>query len=741
MLELRRRRRPEKVEDNSEKSDKGSLRRFFGRYGWQVAVLAFVALLFALPIALSYARKPSIPEVGDIAQEDIIAPISFEVLKDPDSLEAERQAVLRSVPVVLSLRDGVKDSVLAAFDSLWSVTVEVVKSRALSQEQKLDSLASLWPGLGESALELVASLKPRQALDFARVVKAGLRLVYGKGFVSSRLDDEWRGELYRIGSGRRSEVLPAAMVMTDSIALVELAGYFDRQYRSSPERSSLALAVAKRFVVPNLVPDEDETRALRKSALEKISEVKFTVKQGEKIVGKHERITREVRLKLISLYDKLQGRRRVARSFFALLSVFGVLAVSLCVVAMFGAFLWGWYRELWEDLSKFMVAGGAMFAVVVATHLLHASGLTNYAAPVNFVAALLAFLFGEWVAFAASVTMVILCAVGFGGNVVFVVAATLAAAIIAFGTQRVHMRQRLYRPVLYAVVVGAFVVVVFNLILYTPPNDILRYAAEFGISTLFSPFLAFLALPLAERLSGLASDFTLTGLADVNSVLLQKLSVEAPGTFHHSILVGNMAASAAEAVGANAPLARVGGYYHDIGKLVNPEYFDENQTGLNPHDSLSPFESFRVIKEHIREGVEIARLHRFPKPVIDIIQQHHGTSVMEFFYRKAKELQPSVSPDEFRYPGPKPQTREAVIVMICDTIEAAVRSRGEGAFSSPEELKAFVNELVMEKLNDGQFDEAPISMRDIKRVIERSIPMLMGIYHKRVPHEGVPKGA
>jgi len=252
---------------------------------------------------------------------------------------------------------------------------------------------------------------------------------------------------------------------------------------------------------------------------------------------------------------------------------------------------------------------------------------------VNFVAALLAFLFGGWLPFVTAIACVMLVSIGFAGNTIYIMSALISTAMISFGTQKVHVRNKLYLPILSSALVGTVAVIIFNYTAFTPFKDMMRYAAEFAITTLFSPFLAFLALPLMEKISRTTSEFTLVNLADINSMLMQKLAVEAPGTFHHSIMVGNMASAAAEAIGANSTLARTGGYYHDIGKLVHPEYFDENQTGRNVHDSLTPFESYRTISSHTIEGAELGKLHGLPSPVIYIIEQHHGTTTVELFYR------------------------------------------------------------------------------------------------------------
>ena len=721
------------VEDSSQKSDPdSSVGDFIRKNLWQLVFLVAIALIFTVPSLTSYAKKPSIPKVGDIAQEDIIAPVQFNVLKDPDSLKAEREAVARSVPLVVKYDSHIEDSVINHFSTIWSQTAKIVKSRKLNGEQKADSLEKIWRNIDRETRRKMSSIKGVD--DFGRVVKAGLKIMYSTGFVSKDVIDKNEYKLLSIRRRGKEKIMPASSVMNDSIALSNLEQYFEKQFRKAPDKIELAITISKWFVAPNLIPDYELTERNRKRAVSSVSPAKMMVSKGEKIVGKHEKIDYITYLKLRSLYEKLHGSSRIAHPLRSIFTIMGVLISALIIVSLFGLFVFHWYPAVWREMSSFGTLAGSIIFVAIVAHILHIAGFTNYAVPINFIAALSAFLFAGWLSFASVIVSISLISVGFSGNVIFFISAMLSAAIISFGMQKVHLKNRLYLPIVCATFVGMVIILIFNYILYTPSRDILNYSAQFALSSLFSPFLAYLVLPLAEKISHIASEFTIVDLADINSILLQKLAVEAPGTFHHSIMVGNMAAAAAESIGADSELARVGGYYHDIGKLVHPEYFDENQTGINVHDRISPFESFKIISAHTKEGVELAKLHHLPQPVIDIIRQHHGTSVVEFFYRKAHAQNPDISPDRFRYDGPKPQTVEAAIVMICDTVEAAARSKDTDFSQIPdEELRQFIRKLVWEKLEDGQFDQANISMKQIKKVIEKIIPILRGAYHKRVP--------
>jgi putative nucleotidyltransferase with HDIG domain len=244
-------------------------------------------------------------------------------------------------------------------------------------------------------------------------------------------------------------------------------------------------------------------------------------------------------------------------------------------------------------------------------------------------------------------------------------------------------------------------------------------------------------LPLFEYFFKLTTDISLLELVDLNQPLMRELLVEAPGTYHHSIIVGNLAETAAEAVGVNPLLARVSAYYHDIGKIKMPDYFIENQiASISKHDPLAPRMSSLILLSHVKEGVELARKHKLPQEIIDIIQQHHGTSVQTFFYQKAKEQQDNVTPlteEDFRYPGPKPQSRVAALVLMADAVEAASRVLTD---TSPARVSLLVDRIINHCFIDGQLDNCELTLKDIREIRSNFVYLLTSMYHKRINYPG-----
>jgi hypothetical protein len=247
-------------------------------------------------------------------------------------------------------------------------------------------------------------------------------------------------------------------------------------------------------------------------------------------------------------------------------------------------------------------------------------------------------------------------------------------------------------------------------------------------------FLVSGCLPLVERGFGIVTDISLLELADGSHPLMQELIRRAPGTYTHSMTVATLAEAAAEAIDANPLLTRVGSYFHDIGKMLKPHYFIENQTGENRHDALEPALSTLIIINHVKDGVALAEQYRLPQPIIDFIEQHHGTTLVEYFYHAAKEQaegEERVAEVEFRYPGPKPRTREAAIVMLADAVESATRALVE---PNPSRIEAIVRQLSRKRLTDGQFDQCPLTFRDLGLIEEAMIGRLCAIHHGRISY-------
>jgi putative nucleotidyltransferase with HDIG domain len=253
---------------------------------------------------------------------------------------------------------------------------------------------------------------------------------------------------------------------------------------------------------------------------------------------------------------------------------------------------------------------------------------------------------------------------------------------------------------------------------------------------IFASMLTMIVIPFVESIFRYTTDVKLLELSNLNHPLLKEMIVKSPGTYHHSMLVGSMVEAAAEEIGANPLLGKVMCYYHDIGKMAHPNYFIENQKpGNNPHDGISPFMSKTLLVAHVKDGVELGIKHKLGKPIIDGIIQHHGTTLISYFYNKALDQKadgdPEISEEEFRYPGPKPQFREAALCMLADSIEAASRSLDE---PTPVRLQNIVRNIIQRKFMEGQLDECSLTLKDLSKVESAFTRILLGIYHQRIDY-------
>ena len=362
----------------------------------------------------------------------------------------------------------------------------------------------------------------------------------------------------------------------------------------------------------------------------------------------------------------------------------------------------------------------------------NASELVNFLIPIPAVTVMIAILLGNDEAVFVTLLMGVL--VGLYTNDVYVSFANVAGSLMALTQVKVvHRRTDLTMSAVYAVGGLALVACIYALMAGLDTRDLLvllAYCVGNGFLTLM---LTIGLLPYLETAFNVTTSLTLMELCDPNTPLQRDLMNKAAGTYQHSLMVANLAEAAALRIGADAQLVRTAAYYHDIGKIKRPEFFSENQmTYLNPHDNLAPTLSTLIITSHVKDGVAMAKEARLPQPIIDMIGQHHGNTVVGYFYHKAKKLDPDINMDDFRYNCKRPQTREAAILMIADTVEAAVRSNINRL--SHGQIESFIRNLINDKMNDKQFIECNLTYRDIRDITDEMMRMINSIYHKRVAY-------
>jgi putative nucleotidyltransferase with HDIG domain len=404
--------------------------------------------------------------------------------------------------------------------------------------------------------------------------------------------------------------------------------------------------------------------------------------------------------------------------------------------ALFGVYLVVFHRPVYVEIARLAAVLSVLVAYLVGVAVIVRFGWSPYLAPVAFVSVTLAALFDFRLGLMGSAFSAALLPVAttLGTGPAFV--AWVAGAAGVAGIERMRARSRGYSVFVFVAGAYALGILAAEGGGSAPWPGIATHAMWGAVNGLFTGVATVFLLPVFEQLFNRASRFTLLELTDLNKPILKRLNMEAHGTYHHSMLLGNLVDAIATEVGADALRARVMAYYHDIGKIFKPEYFAENQEpGFNRHEKITPQMSALILMSHVRDGVELARQEKLPEVIVDGIREHHGTTVMAFFYQKALETDShaSVNRDDFRYPGPRPRSREAAILMCADTVEAAARSLKDPA---PSQVRALVTRLVDLRAQEGELDDSGITLHDLGVIKERLIAMLTTIYHKRVAYPG-----
>ena len=511
------------------------------------------------------------------------------------------------------------------------------------------------------------------------------------------------------------------------------------------ERSALSFsmkAVGKtltdQLIVTNYVYDPAKTEQLRKQTSDKVEPV--LISEGEVIVKRGEVISQDAyrQLQLVGLISDRQSLK----------PLFGTLIVSALMTLLLFGFI---SRSNLRYAKMGKVKLFSLVYLVVILQLVVTYGMAFLADDINpalylltptaFSALVLRNLLNERIALSSTLFMALAGTFFYSTNQNFsfnIAIYLLVGGLVATYFLRSSLsRRRIFVSSLTIAAANVAVFLAFVLMRsgqleVKETSILLGFAVASGV---FSAILAIGLLPFLEMTFGILAPTRLLELLNPTHPLLKKLLVEAPGTYHHSMMVANLAETACEAIGADGLLARVGAYYHDLGKTRRPLYFIENQHGLNPHDRLTPSESARVILAHTDDGVELLEEAKIPSVIVDICREHHGTSLLRYFYVKATE-QGEVNEADFRYSGPKPQTREAAVIMIVDSIEAAVRS-----MKSPTEagIQELVKKIIREKLLDDQFSDCEMTTRDIYRVGESACHTLSGLFHERIEYPELKK--
>lgn len=662
-------------------------------------------LLCSLPIVMIFISKTGIIghlHEGDVALKSIYATVDFSY-SGPIDEEKTRQAKeemmaktwnvynLRRLNLDLGLFSNLKqrlqektDKIQAVYDQVFSVDYFLDKKdlRQLSLENK--DYISIWEPLRESYRDIpVVDIRP--VAEARKEIEGALR-------------DEF-------------ETKKEINIVLESIS-VELR--------------------------PNIIFNIEQTAKKRAEAEGSISLIykQISVKKNELIINKGQITSKSIINKLSALYASQSQNELISFNI-------GLSILMLVFIVISIAFLKIYYPHVYASNKELALLSLLFLLAIILGKIIELSPYNSFIIPVASFSMIYFMLTNNVAisfAFAAILSMVM--GVSLSNNIGLLIVFFVGSIVGITAVSKVRRRSQILQAGLLIGGVHFISILGWGLFNNLQYEIVLEQASLGIVSGLLSAVIIMVILPILEAVFGLVTNITLLELSDFNQPLLKDMVLKAPGTYHHSLLVGNLSEAAAEAIGANSLLTRVGSYFHDIGKIDKAEYFSENQREReSKHDNLNPSMSKLVIVNHVKEGQELARKHKLKKPIIDFIGQHHGTSLVYYFYRRAleghKESQ-EIKEEVFRYPGPKPQSKETAICLLADSVEAATRSIEEP--TSPK-IEDAVQKVINNKFIDGQLDECDLTLKDLEKIAKTFTHILTGIYHSRVVYPEKKNGS
>jgi len=693
------------------------------RWGW----VPFLALVAHLSFPSGAADVAPLLEPGARADKEIVAPFNFVVNKSEDELQREAEELAASAKPIYEFRQRAYDSTATAMSAFFTA----VDAASDQGPQAIVSAASQFgvPVTPQEAAYLSKGGKRRalgQALQklFDRTLAQG---VTGPGVLQV---EQSRELIVRRGSTESS-------VSRDQV--LTFAQYLSRAKQLHPDAGSsvgdvLYLKLVREFFRPTLIPNYPETVRRRNELRGSVDPSKYIVRAGDRIVAPHEVVTNEAHERLVVLHQELL--RRGAATTYSMRGVLGPLLRDMLLLSIFWVLLVFYRRETYTDLRQVALIGG-LFAVLLAQAGIVARSYPEHPTIIfmPFVAMMMTVLFNGRVSMIAAMIL----AVVIGLQPVFHDIPALFLCLIggvtaALSVRALRSRSNFYAPVLIIATGYLLGALALGLASGWAIEEIGLRGLLGALNGLVSAGLTFFLLPVAESVTHITTDLTLLELSDPSRPLLRRLSLEAPGTYAHSVAMANLVEAACNRIGANGLLGRVGCYYHDIGKVKNPLFFVENQIpGNNPHDRLKPVQSAQIIKAHVIDGLALATEAQLPDSVAAFIPEHHGTTEITYFLDKAKKADggQARNPEDFAYPGPKPRSMETAIAMIADSVEAALRVLED---LTPQKIEEAIEHIVKTKVNAGQLDEAPLTLQQIEQVKAAFLVVLSGMYHNRIDY-------
>ncbi|RMF57755.1 MAG: HDIG domain-containing protein [Calditrichaeota bacterium] len=715
------------------------------------AIIIIFLIIWLLPTERPF--EYSNLTVGSIAPEEIIAPFKFAIQKTPEELEREREAARASVPPLFDQVPDLGNVQQLTLNKFFSDIQGFFKTLQLQRNEDgqyvtpeniqavvdsfLQQIAVHYRLVlpHDALIDLYTLYKDRKLNNFQHFFSRSLSVIYSRGVMDRLKTDIPENKIIVVNNG-----VEETFNLDEILEIPEAQSYIlstiTKQYGEDTPQSRIAKHLISAFIRPNLLFNAKLTEERKERAVHEVPLTRGYVEQNERIVDSNEKITPEIYQKLYSLSLALKERSAEKGRWEQIKFQTGKLLFASMLLIFTVLYFYFYRRSIFQNnsylgmITIIFVIQFLLTALIVK--VLHWPPLSI---PIILAPMLLAVLLDFGIAFICTVSLSLIMGAVLANDYTFTLMSLLVGSVAIFSVQKIRNRSDMVRSMLY-ILIAYFTVNLFTgLLHFSPLKSIMQdFAYYLILNSILTPVTVYFLVGIFERYFDVTTDITLLELSDLNHPLLKQLSVKAPGTFHHSIVVANLAEAAALSIGANALLIRVGCYFHDIGKMLKPEYFVENQMGgVNKHESLSPHMSSLILANHVKEGLKLAEKNRLPNAVKKFIPEHHGTSLMTFFYHKALGMadEKEINESDFRYPGPKPASKETAIAMLADTVEAASRTLQN---PTPQRIRNLVDSLVNKKIEEGQLEDSNLTFQEIKKIKEAFVPILTGIHHVRIEY-------
>ena len=674
---------------------------------------------------------------GDIALRDVFAPFDFQyrVGVDEKKNQEAKERARREAGEIYYIKQNAADAVLEKLDKIFSyISTDVKEGAALPEE-----LLLLMPQ--KTDFKDIFQLQQYDTSESLKDISVFLKEFYKNSYVIQNSDFErflHSGSKYLYVKNNSDY----AQLPSDSLRIVplskarEIAG-MELKRKIKLRAKDIIINLVAWNMDSNLIFSLEETKALQDKAAKNVKNIYVynDVKEHERIISKGEPITEENLTKLKQVSQRYGDEKLPAAA--------GIFIFSLMFLSLITISYKHFNPKFYQDTSKLILISLVILIIAALTKIVILSPLPSYLIPVALGPMLIAVLVSFPVAVKAAVFISVISGIIIGNNIVPPVCFLIGSLAGTIAMKDIRKRSQLLKAGIIAGEAQFFAVVALGLVFGVGASVFLREGLISLFSGIIAAFFTLSLLPILEHIFKITTNIHLLELSDLNHPLLKELLIKAPGTYHHSLIMSSLAEQAAEAIGANPLLTRVGAYFHDIGKLEKPEYFSENQTKekkeRSKHDKLPPSMSSLIIINHVKKGLELAHKHKLPPAIIDFIEQHHGTSLVYYFYHKALEIksEEEIKEEQFRYPGPKPQTREVAIVSLADVAEAATRSLQE---PTPARIKGLIKEIINNKFEMGELNECELTLKDLNKIAEVFTRLSVSVHHARVEYPSDKKG-